>query len=84
MPEKTKVAVSVSLDLENREGIDKLAARLDRDRSYLVNEAVGRFIARMRWEEEHIKEGLRQAKAGKYAAARQLGLPVQRQLPLPV
>jgi predicted transcriptional regulator len=72
MPGKTKDGVSVSLDRKNREGIDKLAERLERDRSYLINEAVGSYLARMCWEEEHIKESLRQAKAGKFATDEQV------------
>jgi predicted transcriptional regulator len=72
MPEKTKETVSVRLDREHREELDKLAAHLERDRSYLVNEAVGSYLARKRWEEEHIKESLRQAKAGKFATDEQV------------
>ncbi len=60
MPGKTKDAVSVRLDRENREELDRLAMHLARDRSYLVNEAVGSYLARMRWEEEHVRESLRQ------------------------
>jgi RHH-type transcriptional regulator, rel operon repressor / antitoxin RelB len=67
MPEKTKEIVSVSLDRTYREELDKMGKRLERDRSYLVNEAVGSYLARLRWEEEHIKEGLRQARAGGFA-----------------
>ena len=67
MPEKTKEIVSVSLDRAHRKELDKRAAQLERDRSYLVNEAVASYLARLRWEEEHIKEGLRQARAGEFA-----------------
>ena len=62
----------MSLDRENRKEIDKLAARVDRDRSYLINEAVGNYLARARWEEEHIKESLRQARAGQFATDAQV------------
>jgi predicted transcriptional regulator len=72
MPGKTKDAVSVSLDRENREELDRLTRHLARDRSYLVNEAVGSYLARMRWEEEHVREGLCQAKAGKFATGAQV------------
>lgn len=70
MPEKTKETVSVRIDRDKRAALDELGARLDRDRSFLVNEAVGEYLARRRWEEERIKEGLRQAKAGKFASER--------------
>ena len=72
MPEKTKETVSVRLDRENREELDRLATHRERDRSYLVNEAVGSYLARARWEEEHVKESLRQAKAGKFATDKQV------------
>ena len=72
MAEKTKIKVSVSIDRENREAIDRLAEREDRDRSYLINQAVGSYLARRRWEEAHIKEGLGQAKAGKFATGKQV------------
>ena len=72
MPENTKETVSVRIDRKNREQLDKLATHMERDRSYLINEAVGSFLARMRWEEEHIKESLRQAKAGKFATDEQV------------
>jgi hypothetical protein len=42
----------VSLDRENREELDRLAGHLVWDPSYL---------ARMRWEEEHIRDSLRRA-----------------------
>lgn len=67
MATKAKETISVRLGTEQRKELDRLAARLDRDRSYLVNEAVGSYLARLRWEEEHVREGLRQAKAGKFA-----------------
>jgi predicted transcriptional regulator len=72
MPEKTKQTVSVRLDRKNREELDRLATHMERDRSYLVNEAVGSYLARVRWEEAHIKESLRQAKAGKFATDEQV------------
>jgi predicted transcriptional regulator len=72
MPEKTKEIVSVSLDRAHRKELDKRAAQLERDRSYLVNEAVGSYLARLRWEEEHIKEGLRQARAGEFATDKEV------------
>ena len=72
MPEKTKETVSVRLDREHRKELDKVASRLERDRSYIVNEAVGSYLARLRWEEEHVKESLREARAGKFATDEQV------------
>lgn len=47
--------------------LDTLAASLDRDRSYVLNEALTAYVELYRWQMEHIKEGLRQADAGEYA-----------------
>lgn len=47
--------------------LDTLAASLDRDRSYVLNEALTAYVELYRWQMEHIKEGLRQADAGEFA-----------------
>lgn len=71
--EKVKDTVSVRLDHAHKEGLDRLGERIDRDRSYLVNEAVGAFLARQRWIEGHVRDGLRQAKAGEFASESEVG-----------
>ena len=48
--------------------IDELAELQDRDRSYVINQALDAYLEVMDWQLEHIKEGLRQAEAGEFAA----------------
>lgn len=48
--------------------IDELAELQDRDRSYIINQALDAYLEVMDWQLEHIKEGLRQAEAGEFAA----------------
>jgi len=43
-----------------------IAEGLDRDRSYVLNEAVESYLEVHRWQVEHIKEGLGQARAGEF------------------
>lgn len=45
--------------------LDQLAKALDRDRSYLLNEAVDQYLAIHEYHLRQIKEGLAQARAGK-------------------
>ena len=45
--------------------LDRLAQALDRDRSYLLNEAVDQYLAVQEYHLQQIKEGLAQARAGK-------------------
>jgi RHH-type rel operon transcriptional repressor/antitoxin RelB len=60
-----KLTVSFRIDQDKVEALDTLAEALDRDRTYLLNEAVGAYLDVQRWHIEHIERGIRQADAGK-------------------
>jgi RHH-type rel operon transcriptional repressor/antitoxin RelB len=60
-----KQTVSFRLDTEKVEALDDLAKALDRDRTYLLNEAVEAYLDVQQWQLEHIRAGIRQAEAGK-------------------
>ncbi len=62
-----KQTLTVRIDSETREGLDAIAATLDRDRSYVVKEALNAYLETHHWQIEHIRKGLRQAQAGKFA-----------------
>ena len=59
--------VTFRIDSEMKDALDAVAQSMDRDRSYVLNEAVAAYIETYRWQVEHIKEGLRQADAGEFA-----------------
>lgn len=59
--------ISFRLETGKKEKLDAIATALDRDRSYLLNEAIDAYIEVHRWQIEHIREGIRQADAGKFA-----------------
>jgi predicted transcriptional regulator len=50
------------------ERLDGIAAALERDRSYVVNEALKAYIGVHQWQIDHIRQGLREADAGKFAS----------------
>jgi predicted transcriptional regulator len=58
--------------------IDALAAAADRDRTWIVNESLTAYIETQRWQIEHIRQGLREADAGKFASARAVKQVVDR------
>lgn len=60
-----KQTLSFRLDSNKVGALDALAEALDRDRSYLLNEAVAAYLDVQEWHIEQIKAGLRQADAGK-------------------
>lgn len=61
-------AITVRIDAEKRAALDALAGVTDRDRSYLVNEAIDAYLAVHRWQITHIEAGLREAEAGAFAS----------------
>jgi predicted transcriptional regulator len=46
--------------------LDELGKYNDRDRSYIVNEAVEEYLARRQWEIEQVQRALKNVEAGKF------------------
>ena len=59
-----KQTISFRLDADKVGALDSLAESLDRDRSYLLTEAVTAYLDVHQWHIEQIKAGIRQADAG--------------------
>jgi len=57
----SKETITFRLDAEKRAALDEIADGLDRDRSYILNEAIDLYLEVHRWQVEHILEGARQA-----------------------
>jgi predicted transcriptional regulator len=60
-------SVTFRMDEESLEFLDQLARSLDRDRSYLINQAVEHFLDVRRWHLEEIKKAIAEADAGHFA-----------------
>ncbi len=60
--------------------LDRLAQALDRDRSYLLNEAVDQYLSVHEYHVQQIKEGLAQARAGKLIDYEQVKKDWQKRL----
>jgi RHH-type rel operon transcriptional repressor/antitoxin RelB len=58
-----KQTISFRLDAEKVSTLDALARSLDRDRSYLLNEAVTAYLDVQQWHLDQIEAGIRQADA---------------------
>ena len=63
----SKETITFRIEAEKREALDVIATQMDRDRSYVLNEAISAYLEVNQWQIEHIKEGLRQADAGEFA-----------------
>lgn len=73
-----KQTVSFRLDAATLRDLDALADSLDRDRTYLLNEAVSAYLDVQRWHVEQIKAGLREANIGRLIDHREIRKRVRR------
>ena len=60
--------MTVRVETRTKKDLDGIAAALERDRSYVVNEALKAYIGVHQWHIDHIRQGLREANAGKFAS----------------
>jgi predicted transcriptional regulator len=61
---KAVKTVTFRIDCEKVEKLDSYAAQDERDRSFLVNEAISRYLEARDFQVARIEEGIHQADAG--------------------
>jgi RHH-type transcriptional regulator, rel operon repressor / antitoxin RelB len=61
-------SVTFRLDDDKLQFLDQLAKSQDRDRSYLINQAVEDYLDVRRWQIEQINKAVADADAGKFAS----------------
>ncbi len=59
--------VTTRIDAETQNKLEQLAKATDRSRSWLVADAVRRYVVEESWQVAAIEEGVRQADAGDFA-----------------
>ncbi len=59
-----KQTVSFRLESDKVSALDDLADSLDRDRTYLLSEAVQAYLETQQWQLEEIRAGIAEADAG--------------------
>ncbi|HEX4129157.1 MAG TPA: ribbon-helix-helix protein, CopG family [Pirellulales bacterium] len=67
-----KINVTCRLATDDVAFLDKLAESLDRDRSYLIKQAVADYIALHRWQIEEVEQARKEAMAGDFATDKQV------------
>jgi len=63
-----KENVTFRLDPEKRDALDAIAAGMDRDRSYVLNEAIDVYLEMQQWQLQEIQKGMAEADAGVFAS----------------
>lgn len=61
-----KQTVSFRIDSDKVQALDELAESLDRDRTYLLNEAIAAYLDVQQWQMKHIQASIKQADAGQF------------------
>lgn len=64
----SKENVTFRLDSEKRVSLDAIAAGMDRDRSYVLNEAIEIYLQMHQWQLEEIQKAVAEAEAGDFAS----------------
>jgi predicted transcriptional regulator len=67
-----KVNVTFRMGKDRIEALDELGKCYDRDRSYLVNEAVEEYLVRRQWQVEEVKRALAEVEEGKFLTEEEL------------
>jgi RHH-type rel operon transcriptional repressor/antitoxin RelB len=70
--------ITIRIQPEIRKALDGIAVALDRDRTYVVNQALEAYIDVHEWQIDHIRQGLREANAGKFASEAEVNRTIAR------
>jgi predicted transcriptional regulator len=60
------VTTTVRLDAETVIVLDELARGDERDRSYLIRQAIANYVEMRRWQIEEIRQAVKEADAGEF------------------
>jgi predicted transcriptional regulator len=73
-----KLSVTARLDQETVAFLDELGRSVDRDRSYLIRDAVAQYVEMHRRQVQQIRRGIAEADAGEFASDREVGQTFRR------
>ncbi len=72
--------ISLRMDDEKIDRIDRLAAELGRSRAWVLNQAAERYLEYEEWFVQQVREGIADAKAGKTAPHDQVMAQLRRKI----
>ncbi|WP_017318837.1 CopG family ribbon-helix-helix protein [Mastigocladopsis repens] len=64
----SKENITFRLDNEKKAALDAIASGMDRDRSYVLNEAISLYLDMYQWQIQEIQKGIAEAEAGDFAS----------------
>ena len=73
MYDMPKPLLTVRMDEERLQSLDKVAEGLDRDRTYVVTQAIDAYLDVHKWQLAYIAEAVREAQTGDFATESEVG-----------
>ena len=64
----SKENITFRIDSDKKAALDAIATGMNRDRSYILNEAVAAYLEMYQWQLEEIQKGIAEADAGDFAS----------------
>jgi len=75
-----KETVSFRIDSSKKDSLDAIAESLDRDRTFVINEAIAHYVEIHEWQINHIKKGVEQANRGEFATEEEIQTVLKKYL----
>jgi RHH-type rel operon transcriptional repressor/antitoxin RelB len=66
-----KQTLTFRTEVKTRERLDQIAQAMERDRSYILNQAIDTYLDIYNWQIEHIEAGQKQARNGEFVAEKE-------------
>ncbi len=68
------MSITISLRTEEKtvEEIDRVAEALDRNRNWVINDALASYLETQRWQVDEIKQGIADTEAGRTYSTKEL------------
>ncbi|MDR3701038.1 MAG: hypothetical protein P4L56_15430 [Candidatus Sulfopaludibacter sp.] len=73
-----KALLTVRLDQDRIAALDKVAGGIDRDRTYVVTQAIDAYLDSQAWQIGYIEEAVRDARAGDFATEKEVASTFKR------
>ncbi|MBD2502906.1 CopG family ribbon-helix-helix protein [Anabaena azotica] len=64
----SKENITFRIDTEKKAALEAIAKGVNRDRSYVLNEAIDAYLEMHQWQIEEIQKGIAEADAGDFAS----------------
>jgi predicted transcriptional regulator len=77
----SKETLTFRTDSKKKEALDAIAESLDRDRSYVLNEAIDSYLEVHQWQMDQIKQAVKEAERGDFATEEEVNAVLKKYRP---